>query len=157
MDEVNASEQKVHKVSDDSESHNAKKRVANCCDKSRCLHCTLAQHTNGKETESGATLIATPPSISSQREREIKRHTTVKSAGGHGQDDAATPLKVKVCRGVRELCSMSHKEALVGNQRCLLNPTCLSDADSEFVFPSLFFSKSICHSQLTFSFTLPLC
>ena len=141
MDEVNASVKKVYKVSGDSESKNGKKRFANICDEDRCPHCALAQYSDGKEIESRATLIVTPPSILSQWEREIKRHTLVKSAGGQGQNDSLSPLKVKVYRGVREICSMSHKEALGGNQRCLLNPMCLSDADSECVFLSLFFFK----------------
>lgn len=100
------------------------------CEYKRCPICVTAKHAlPGKLIDSHATLIVTPPSILSQWEREIERHTILNDA----EDDTKPKqsLSVKIYHGVKDICQMSHCQAKDGLQRRLLNPHFLADADSK--------------------------
>ena len=96
------------------------------CHESRCPSCVAEKHGTGSNNliQSKATLIITPPSILTQWEREIKRHTRIQDTEGNFRT-----LRVLIYTGVKEICNMSHKQAKESGQRKLVHSQYLSNAD----------------------------
>ncbi len=100
------------------------------CDESRCPFC---QYSDRSLINSRATLIVTPTSILNQWEREISRHTSIQNPTSDPNRSNRQPLKVLVYRGVKEICSISHSQALQNNDTKMLNPLYLVDTDGKIL------------------------
>jgi len=104
------------------------KKAPRICSEQHCPTCKFndAQSSKDNLIHSRATLIVTPASILGQWEREIQKHTCIRS---DEKDPIGCPLKVIVYPGVKEICSLSHVQAHQSKLRHLVHAHKLADCD----------------------------